>query len=230
MALKKLKEKTIALRKQGLSYSEILKMIPVAKSTLSDWLRSVGLSKSQKQKLTQKKLDAIHKGAEMKREIRERKTKIVKAKAISEVGPINNRDLWLLGTMLYWAEGAKEKKYDVSVGVKFSNSDPLMIKLFLKWLKENIKLRDNEIVFELYLHVNYLNVRHKVVRYWAEVTGYPVEKFDKVYYKRHNINPKRRKTGHNYHGQLIIKVRKSTNLNRKITGWIEGICKQCGVV
>ena len=51
-----LKSKAIELRKQGFSYSEILKQIPVAKSTLSVWLKNVGLSKKQKQKLTKKKI------------------------------------------------------------------------------------------------------------------------------------------------------------------------------
>lgn len=48
------KKKAIELRKQGLSYREILEQIPVAKSSLSLWLRSVGLSKKQKQRLTEK--------------------------------------------------------------------------------------------------------------------------------------------------------------------------------
>ena len=49
------KSQAIAYRKQGFSYSEILSKVPVAKSTLSEWLKSVGLSKAQKHKLTEKK-------------------------------------------------------------------------------------------------------------------------------------------------------------------------------
>ena len=41
------KEKAIKLRRRGYSYREIMREIPVAKSTLSEWLRSVGLSKHQ---------------------------------------------------------------------------------------------------------------------------------------------------------------------------------------
>ena len=50
----KLKEKAVKFRKQGLSYSEILKQIPVAKSTLSLWLKSVNLSNKQSQRLAEK--------------------------------------------------------------------------------------------------------------------------------------------------------------------------------
>jgi hypothetical protein len=42
------KEKAIKLRKSGATYSEVLREVPVSKSTLSLWLRDVGLSKTQK--------------------------------------------------------------------------------------------------------------------------------------------------------------------------------------
>ena len=42
-----LKIKTQNLRREGMTYSEILKIIPVAKSTISLWLREVGLSKKE---------------------------------------------------------------------------------------------------------------------------------------------------------------------------------------
>jgi len=64
------KEKAIKLRKKGHSYSQILEKIPVAKSTLSLWLRSVKLAKRQKQQLTQKKLAAAFRGAMKRREQR----------------------------------------------------------------------------------------------------------------------------------------------------------------
>ena len=48
------KEKAIKLRKQGKTYSEILSVVPVAKSTLAIWLQSVSLGKKQKQRITKK--------------------------------------------------------------------------------------------------------------------------------------------------------------------------------
>ena len=64
----KLKLEAIELRKAGLTYSEILSKIPVAKSTLSDWLYSVGLSKKQKQRITEKRLAASLKGGNGKKD------------------------------------------------------------------------------------------------------------------------------------------------------------------
>lgn len=51
----KLKQKAIRLRKRGHTYSEILRVIPIAKSTLSEWLKEVGLSIPQQQKITEKR-------------------------------------------------------------------------------------------------------------------------------------------------------------------------------
>ena len=59
-------KKAVKLRKQGFSYHDILKKVPVAKSTLSLWLRDVGLAKEQKQRLSNKRLQSALKGA-MKR-------------------------------------------------------------------------------------------------------------------------------------------------------------------
>ena len=50
------KEKAIILRKRGMTYSEILDVVSVAKSTLALWLQSVNLSKKQKQRITEKRL------------------------------------------------------------------------------------------------------------------------------------------------------------------------------
>src|SRR3990172_10456311 len=108
----KLKKKAIILRKKGLSYSEILKKVPVAKSTLSDWLHSVGLSKKQKQRLTEKKLASIRRGWEKVKKIRLDRTQNIFNKSKEDISKlkINKDSLFLMGLMLYWAEGSKQKE------------------------------------------------------------------------------------------------------------------------
>ena len=225
-----LKERAINLRRDGLSYSEILKQIPVAKSTLSLWLRSVNLSKRQEQRLTEKKLASMRRGATAKRNQRIEKTQLIKNKAISEIKTISDRELWLIGTALYWAEGSKAKDHNVSQGLIFNNSDPLMIKLFLKWLKTVLKIKNNDVHFEIYIHENHKRIIENTKKYWAKITKRNVSDFNHVYFKKNKINTKRKNIGQNYYGLLRIKVRKSSDLNRKISGWIEGILKNCGVV
>jgi hypothetical protein len=225
-----LKKVAIKLRKDGYSYSEILRHVPIAKSTLSLWLRSVGLSKEQKQRLTLKKLAAARKGAEMRRQDRIKRTKRIVKSAIRDVNKVDRNTLKLMGVMLYWAEGSKEKTYRPTTGVIFSNSDPLMCKLFLKWLKEIVGVKKERIEFEIYVHETAKDKIKQICGFWAVQTGFAMVNFDKIYFKKANLLVKRRNTGEDYHGLLRIRVKKSTDLNRKIAGWIEGVCIQCGMV
>ena len=224
------KEKAIKLRKRGLSYSEILKKISVAKSTLSLWLGSVGLARKQKQRLTEKRLAAALRGSIKKREQRIAITNEIKTKARNEIGKLSNRELWLTGVALYWAEGTKQKEHNVSQKVKFSNTDPIMIKVFLRWLQNICGIPKSEISFRISLHETAINKLDKVQKYWAKITGLPINNFQKIDWKKHRINTKRKNTGEKYFGLLNVYIRNSTNLNRKIQGWIEGIYKNSGVV
>lgn len=215
------KEKAIGLRKQGKSYKEILDEIGVAKSTLSLWLRSVNLSKEQKRRLTQKSIDAAKRGAKRKKEKRVEITREIKEKAAKEIKSISKKELWLMGIMLYWAEGSKEKSK--SSQVEFMNSDPAMIRLFIKWLLEIVKVREEDLIFEIYIHENHKD-RLKIVRkYWSESLVLPVAYFQTIRFKKHKVKTIRKNIGDKYFGIIKLKVRKSTNLNRRIAGWAEGI-------
>lgn len=224
------KEKAINLREKGFSYSEILKEILVAKSTLSLWLRSVGLSKRQKQRLTEKKLAAALRGARARKDQRLSITKEIKDKARKEIKRLSRRDLWLIGVALYWAEGSKQKEHNVSQKVQFSNSDASAIKIFLNWLQDICKIPASDIDFRIALHETAKNKSKKVRKYWSDVTGFSINHFQKIDWKKNKINTKRKNRKEKYFGQLNIYIKNSTNLNRRIAGWIEGICQHCGVV
>jgi hypothetical protein len=219
----KLKETAIDLRKKGYSYSEIMQKIPVAKSTISDWLHSVGLSKRQKQRLTEKKQAAIRRGAEAKRNKRILLTEEIKALARKEVGKITARELWLMGTMLYWAEGSKEKDYRPGSKTSFTNSDPGMISIFLVWLRKICKKNLNDITFDIYIHELQKDRAMEIINFWAKEIGCTADRFGHVYYKKGNPITRRKNIGRFYHGVLKINVKASSSLNRQIAGWTDGV-------
>ncbi|MGB8815662.1 MAG: hypothetical protein WCC74_00260 [Minisyncoccia bacterium] len=225
-----LKEKAISLRKSGKTYSEILKIVPVAKSTLSEWLRSVGIAKSQKQAFTEKKRLASLSGGRAKREQRIKKYNQIVGEAENEIGKMTKRELWLIGTALYWAEGDKEKESNHGIGIKFSNSDPRMIILFIKWLMEICKISIEDIVFEIYVHDLYRLETPRFKDFWSKSTGFSIELFNRVYFKKGNIKTNRKNVGNLYNGLLRVRVNRSSSLNRRITGWVKGINKYWGVV
>jgi hypothetical protein len=219
------KQKAIKLREEGCSYSEILKQIPVAKSTLSLWLRSVGLSKKQKQRLTEKKLAAALRGAKKRREQRITLTNKIYQEAGDDIKRVTKNELWLMGTMLYWAEGSKEKERGRATGIQFSNSDAFMIKLFLKWLFDVCKISRERIRLEIYIHNNHKYRLKEIIEHWIKYTGFSKSYFSSIYFKKGNPETKRTNIGRSYYGVLRIKVKASSDLNRRITGWIKGINK-----
>ncbi len=217
------KEKAIKLRKKGYSYSEILKEVLVAKSTLSLWLRSVGLAKRQKQRLTEKRKIAQKRGWQARINKRIEITEKIKDLAKKDIAKINKKELWLIGVILYWAEGSKQKSNNVSARVSLGNLDPKVIKIFLKWLYEicEIALKD----IDVRIHIHETGDELRAQNYWSKITNIPVSKFSNTIFKKHNPKTNRKFDNKNYYGLLRIDVKRSTNLNRKISGWIEGICE-----
>lgn len=230
MSKSELKKQAQNLRREGKTYSEILRVIPVAKSTISLWLQEVGLSKPQKQRITEKRIQGQRRGAEARRSERiARQTHIIQ-KACSEIGSISNRELWLIGSALYWAEGSKEKEYKTGSRTAFSNSDPKMLALFIKWLKVCVGVPEDDISADLYIHDSHKDNVPKILKEWGRILKLPPSFFKHVYFKRNKINTLRKNTGSLYIGLLRVNIRASSDLNRKISGWIKGIYTNCGIV
>lgn len=217
------KERAIALRKQGLSYGEILRKIPVAKSTLSLWLRSVGLSRQITHILTEKKKAAQVRGGKARHDQRLARVESLFKECQNDIKNLTEHELLLMGVMLYWAEGSKEKEVRPGSGIRFANSDPRMIRLFLVWLKRAAHVPRETIHCSLSIHVNQKEKIKEHQRYWSRQTGLSLSKFEKVYYKRIGSKTNRLNTGDGYHGVLNVMVRASSILVRRIAGWTEAV-------
>lgn len=214
------RERAIALRKQGHSLREIIEKVPVAKSTLSVWLREVGLSVPQKQRLTQKKLDAARRGAQKKKAARILKSASIRSDAMAGVDQFYSDIFWLSGVMLYWAEGAKEKSWRCGGRVSFTNMDWKMVLIFRDWLVRYLSLDSNDLDFSLYLHKGC--DRSGILTFWARKLNIR-EREIKVYLKSSKRYTQRKNVEDAYKGVFRVRVRKSVDLNRKISGWIDGM-------
>jgi len=215
-----LREQVIAMRLAGDSYDEILRSVPIARSTLALWLHSVSLAEHQRQRITELKKSAQRRGAQARRTQRINKTQEIQSAARKEVAKLIANPLWLTGVVLYWGEGSKEKAWKPGRGVALTNMDIRMHRLFLTWLKSCADISDDQINFELYIHMGHGTAKAK--RYWA--TGLNVsEKLIKTYFKKPNDSPKRKNIGEHYYGVLRTQVSKSADLNRKIAGWTDGV-------
>lgn len=221
------KEKAIALRRGGKTYSDILRIVPVAKSTLSIWLREVGIAKAQKQRFTEVKRLASLRGGQAKKTQRIARQKKIFLEAKSKIKQLSEYEFFLLGVCLYWAEGTKEKEYRPGSQTAFSNMDPKMIVLFLKWLDVICKIPKDMIGFETMIHEGHRKRLDEVRQFWSKTTGFPLASFSKIYFKKSKIKKTNRKnTGEKYHGVLKIRVRRSSGLVRKISSWSETIYEE----
>ena len=219
----------IRMRKEGKTYSEILDVVHVSKSTLSLWLRKVKLSVTQKQTFTEKKRAAARRGGEARHSMRVLDVAQIEGEALKEIGSLSRREKWLLGVALYWGEGTKQKPHNVSQGVELINDDYRLIKFFLEWLGL-IGIAQRDLIFELYIHESSRTRREEVLKYWSRKLLLDKSVVVKVYYKRHKTKGYRRKLFSEYFGSMRVKVRSSTRLNRRIAGWTMGIVGNCPIV
>ena len=225
------KETAIELRKKGFSYSEIQKKIKTPKSTLSFWLKTIQLTDYQIQKLKDKRKKIAKENSENRSFKIEKQIEEIKNSSAKDVGQISKRELWLMGIILYWL---RRNKNDARNGVMFASSEPELIKLFLKWLKQIGGITEEEIKFDIFLKkkkaVSDEAIR-RTVRYWSFITDVPKERFlEHIYFQKeqHKAKTKDEQVGNNNNshetpGFLRIRIRASSMLARQISGWVRGI-------
>src|SRR3989344_2426597 len=176
----------IDMRKRGLSYSEIGNHLHIPKSTLSYWLKNLKLTPEQIKKLNDKRVEIAKANALKKISTTSGMIEKIKNSSSRDIKEISKKELWLMGIMLYWKNGNNS---DFKKGVHFSSSDPYMIKLFLKWLKEAGGIKDGEIKFEIFLKSNSgdkNDLKEKAASYWSDVSGFPKADFQKDYFQKTN--------------------------------------------
>ena len=218
------------LRRQGFTYSQILSSVPVAKSTLSLWFHDVGLAEHQKQRITQKRIEGQMKGAKARRIQRIRAQEMIWSASEKEIGKLSDRELWLIGVALYWAEGSKEKEWNPGGGMKFSNSDSRMVRVFLTWAEKFSGISKDLVRFEIYIHESKRDTISEIIQFWSRETRLPISRFHKIYFKKNKIDTKGKNVGLLYNGQLRVSIPRSTILMRRIEGWVRGIDNNCRIV
>lgn len=211
------------MRIKGASYSEILKQVPVAKSTLSEWFKNVHLATRHRRMLSERQRQAAMRGAQARHKKKEDLLTVIKTAAKKEIKKLSHREQWFIGTALYWAEGSKEKVYNPGVGLIFNNSDPSMVRFYTQWLENICHVDKKHIKLTLYIHESKRSEIETVMNFWAHYLKRSVHDISGVYMKRSKPKTNRKNVGSLYYGTLRVTVSASSGLNRKVAGWIEGI-------
>ncbi|WP_318203121.1 hypothetical protein [Streptomyces sp. SCL15-4] len=213
-----LRERARELRLQGWTYDRIQLELGCSKSSISLWVRD--LPKPEPRYTPEEQRALMNEGLAHLRAARDRDREETKQRAAAAVGRLSDRELFLVGVGLYWAEGAKDKPYDRRENVIFVNSDPGMIRVFLAWL-DLLRVERGRLRFNVMIHEN-ADVQG-AERYWADLVGADPSAFHKTTLKKHNPKTVRKNTGDTYRGCLAIRVLKGADLYRRIEGSWYGI-------
>lgn len=215
----KTKERQFAeqLRLNGLSYGEIIQQIPVTKSTLSVWLSKIKLQPAQHQRIKLLFKTGQRAGADTRREERINKTSLLRNEASNDFSSLSLDPFFNFGLSLYWAEGTKQKPWNISARVQFSNSDPLAIMAMRKWFKKYTQNKDSDFIYGLYIHETAsVDLSRQV---WADKLHILPEDLSVVLKRNNSIFRHNNKA--QYFGLVRLTVKKSTWLNRRISIWTE---------
>ena len=171
------KELAIKLRLKGMSYSQIKSKIKVSKSSLSIWLEKYPLSKERIKELRDWNPRRIESSRNTKLKKRIEMLKNVYRDMADEIGKLSERDLFIAGLFLYWGEGTKSAR-DI---VAFTNTDPGMIRIFIKWL-ELMGVKKDQLKLKLHLYSD-MDIK-KESDYWSKILNISKDNFRKPYIKK----------------------------------------------
>ncbi len=175
------KEKAYKLRLDGYSYKEISALLKITKSTAYEWLKNLHLNQNAKRRIERLKTSGRNK-ANNTRHLR--KLRLIKnserwAKKVLKSVPLTPELAQMYCSLLYWAEGGKS----TDNRLEFTNSDPRMIKTFLKLLRYGFVIDENRLRVNIHVHEYHNEPRQKM--FWSKLTNIPLQKFNKSYLKPH---------------------------------------------
>ena len=180
MAKRMEKETAITLRKMGKSYNEIRMQLKVSKSTLSYWLNDYPLSDEQMKKVRDynpQRIENFRTTMRLKKVARQEKALERVRKDISKM---SKREFFIAGFFLYWGEGTKIGRGEVCL----ANTDPTMVRCFIRWLKI-LGVSKDKLRIQLSLYKD-MDISHEI-RYWSKELDVSLHQFRNPYIKESSL-------------------------------------------
>lgn len=177
------KEKARQLRREGQSVKEIARNLQVSPGSVSAWVRDIELTSDQKDVLHQRQrehainLQRVGEDGQPYSEIN-RRNALKQRQIYQQEGRTHARSgdvLHEMACMLYWAEGAKHRNR-----VVFVNSDPNMMSLFMRFLRECLHLPDEKIKLRLHCYAKDVTEQETIKRYWLDLLNLKADCFSHV--------------------------------------------------
>lgn len=218
-------QNVIDLRLKGKSYREISKITGVCKNSVSRWCKNLKLPLKIKkilEKKTKATLPLLIAYNEKRHRVVQLENKQIRKKSADQISLLSKHELLLIGTALYWGEGYKKQLKSHSPYIDFVNSDPYMIVLFLRFLREILEIPEEKIKLSIRIHSNISE--RSTLAFWSTTINFPLSRF-RVTRQLSKASKGKRSKNSLPHGVLSIRF-----YNRRkffqIMGWIDGLTQQ----
>jgi hypothetical protein len=176
-----LRNKATKLRRSGRSYRYISDHLGVAKSTLYYWFKGEDWSEKIKNKLSvSARLSARERMIGLVKKVHLERDKIYKQKrreADASFKKHSKEVLFNTGLVAYWGEGDNKL---VNGKIRITNSNPLLLKLFHKFIKQYLPEISHQVKMYLVLYPDLDDVYCRNV--WSKTVNIPLDKFFKSQY------------------------------------------------
>jgi hypothetical protein len=153
-------------RERGLSVKQLTRILGVSKSTISVWVRDIELSDEQRARLEAQSSWGRLAGSQTNavRGLARR----TKAQRLGRARARKGGTLHVAGCMLFWAEGSRSRNT-----VEFVNSDPAMVKFFLRFLRSCFRVPDSKVRVTCNLFADHEDRQEEIEDFWLELLGLP---------------------------------------------------------
>lgn len=191
------------LRSRGYTYREICSYLDekIPKSTLNGWIRNIPTPpwyQEKISKLSQTNIKRIHELAIIKnKDLLEKRLGEIRSRNIPLINSINRPVAKLILSTLYWCEG---NKYPSSKYLKFGNSDPKMISLFIVLLRLCYKVDKSK--FRMTVQCRADQDQAILSKYWGEITHMPSSQHYNPRIDSRSVGKPTQKT--NYRGVCVV--------------------------
>jgi transposase-like protein len=148
---------------EGRSVKEIARLLGVAQSTVSLWVRDLELTEVQRGDLAgrARRLRVEARSAcwrERRRRFQEH------GRLLARRGDA----LHAAGCMLYWAEGSKQRN-----AAQISNADPEVLRFFVRFLRTYFEVSDERIRVACNLFADHLERQREIEQFWLDTLELP---------------------------------------------------------
>lgn len=161
----------IQLRRKGKSYSQIKQQLAVSKGTLSRWLHEYPLSREQLRSLRDLSAIRIEKYRKTMQAKRARRLAVYYQEEKRRWLPFSQAEMCVAGLFLYWGEGSKVNRGDVSI----SNADPSVMQFAVLWMTRCLGIPREDLRVRAYLYSD-MNVAREL-SYWSAQLKLPLRQF-----------------------------------------------------